>query len=181
MQRDYVYRLEESYQERRKSGDKEKAVALLRDLVEVSPQNEGYYLDLVNLLLQQGNTEEAIQTAGVAVSRIPRSSALIIKKASILAEEARYQEAMAFVKSRMRTNRDGHLVRFYNLLLAEAANAARMNDPYVLYGKVYETSKSDEALDYMLNTAVTRGYNDDALYYLAEAKRRRGGADIFAV
>ena len=49
-----------------------------------------------------------------------------------------------------------------------------MNDPYVLYGKVYETSKSDEALDYMLNTAVTRGYNDDALYYLAEAKRRRG-------
>ena len=44
----------------------------------------------------------------------------------------------------MRTNRDGHLVRFYNLLLAEAANAARMNDPYVLYGKVYETSKSDE-------------------------------------
>lgn len=174
VQRDYVYRLEESYQERRKSGDKEKAVALLRDLVEVSPQNEGYYLDLVNLLLQQGNTEEAIQTAGVGVSRIPRSSALIIKKASILAEEARYQEAMAFVKSRMRTNRDGHLVRFYNLLLAEAANAARMNDPYVLYGKVYETSKSDEALDYMLNTAVTRGYNDDALYYLAEAKRRRG-------
>ena len=58
VQRDYVYRLEESYQERRKSGDKEKAVALLRDLVEVSPQNEGYYLDLVNLLLQQGNTEE---------------------------------------------------------------------------------------------------------------------------
>ena len=143
VQRDYVYRLEESYQERRKSGDKEKAVALLRDLVEVSPQNEGYYLDLVNLLLQQGNTEEAIQTAGVGVSRIPRSSALIIKKASILAEEARYQEAMAFVKSRMRTNRDGHLVRFYNLLLAEAANAARMNDPYVLYGKVYETSKRD--------------------------------------
>ena len=73
MQRDYVYRLEESYQERRKSGDKEKAVALLRDLVEVSPQNEGYYLVLVNLLLQQGNTEEAIQTAGVGVSRIPRS------------------------------------------------------------------------------------------------------------
>ena len=70
----------------------------------------------LNLLLQQGNTEEAIQTAGVGVSRIPRSSALIIKKASILAEEARYQEAMAFVKSRMRTNRDGHLVRFYNLL-----------------------------------------------------------------
>ena len=88
------------------------------------PQNEGYYLDLVNLLLQQGNTEEAIQTAGVGVSRIPRSSALIIKKASILAEEARYQEAMAFVKSRMRTNRDGHLVRFYNLLLAEAAISA---------------------------------------------------------
>ena len=51
----------------------------------------------LNLLLQQGNTEEAIQTAGVGVSRIPRSSALIIKKASILAEEARYQEALAFV------------------------------------------------------------------------------------
>ena len=87
---------------------------------------------------------------------------------------------MAFVKSRMRTNRDGHLVRFYNLLLAEAANAARMNDPYVLYGKVYETSKSDEALDYMLNTAVTRGYNDDALLF-GRGQTTQGGADIFAV
>ena len=90
-----------------KAATREEAVALLRDLVEVSPRNEGYYLDLVNLLLQQGNTEEAMQTAGIGASRIPGSSALIIKKASILAEEARYQEAMGFVKSRMRTNRDG--------------------------------------------------------------------------
>lgn len=174
VQNDYAYSLEEKYTRLKKKGDRTSAIESLYELIEARPYSQAYYLDLTNLLLQQGNTEEALSIAGRGASAIPGSTALVLKKAGILAGEARYQEAMAFVKSRMRYNRSASLARFYNGLLTEAAEAARMNDPYVLYGKVYETSKSDEALDYMLNTSLTRGYDEDALYYLAEARRRRG-------
>lgn len=174
VQREYAASLEEKYIRDRKKGDRTASIESLYDLIEVSPYNESYYLALSNMLLQQGNTEEALQVTGRGASAIPGSSALVVKRAGILAGEGRYQEAMAYVKARMRYNRSGTLASFYNGLLSEAAEEARMSDPYVLYGKVYENSKSQEALDYMLNTSLTRGYDEDALYYLAEAKRRRG-------
>ena len=37
-------------------------------------------MDLVNLLLQQGNVEEALEVSGKGVSRMPYSSNLIMKK-----------------------------------------------------------------------------------------------------
>lgn len=45
-----------------------------------------------------------------------------------------------------------------------------MNDPYLLYGRLYEKTASDEALDYLISTSILRGYDEDALSYLAEAK-----------
>lgn len=174
IQRDYRGSLEERFLRLRQEGNRTEAISSLYELTETMPDNAEYYMLLTNLLLQDGNTEEALVVAGRGVSNMPRNSQLIIKKASILAEEGRYQEAMAFVKSRMRYNRSAALSRFYNALLAEAANAARMSDPYVLHGQLYASTGSSEALDYMINTAVTRGYDEDALYYLSEAKRRRG-------
>ena len=174
LQKEFAYNLEEQYIRKKKSGKPAEAIKALYELVEAIPGNEAYYMDLTNLLLQQGNTEEALEVSGRGVSRIPGSTALVIKRAGILAGEGRYQEALAFVQSRMRFNGSARLRQFHTGLLAEAANAAKMGDPYVLYGKLYETTKSNEALDYMLNTSVTRGYDDDALYYIAEAKRRRG-------
>ena len=174
VQRDYAASLEERFLRMRKKGDRTASIESLYDLIEVAPNNEDYYLMLSNMLLQQGNTEEALQVTGRGASAVPGSAALVMKRAGILAGEGRYQEAMAYVKARMRYNRSASLASFYNGLLGEAAEQARMSDPYVLYGKVYENSKSQEALDYMLNTSLTRGYDEDALYYLAEAKRRRG-------
>ena len=174
VQRDYRGSLEERFLREREAGDRAAAISSLYELTEAVPGNAEYYLVLSNLLLQDGNTEEALAVAGRGVSNLPRNSLLVIKKASILAGEGRYQEAMAFVKARMRYNSSASLSRIYTSLLAEAANAARMNDPYVLHGQLYATTGSSEALDYMINTAVSRGYDEDALYYLAEAKRRRG-------
>lgn len=174
VQRDYRGSLEERFLREREAGNRAAAISSLYELTEAVPDNAEYYLVLSNLLQQEGNTEEALAVAGRGVSNLPRNSLLVIKKASILAGEGRYQEAMAFVKARMRYNSSASLSRFYTSLLAEAANAARMNDPYVLHGQLYATTGNSEALDYMINTAVSRGYDEDALYYLAEAKRRRG-------
>ena len=174
VQRDYVGSLEEKFLRERGAGNRTAVIASLYDLTEAMPRNEEYYIALSNLLLQDGNVEEALEVTGRGVSNMPRSSQLIIKRASILGSEGRYQEALAFVKARMRYNRSAALARFYTNLLAEAANAAKMNDPYVLHGQLYAQTGSSEALDYMLSTSITRGYDEDALYYLAEAKRRRG-------
>ena len=46
----------------------------------------------------------------------------------------------------MKYNRSARLASFSNALLAEAANAAKMNDPYLLYGRLYEKTASDEHL-----------------------------------
>ena len=68
--------------------------------------------------------------------------------------------------------------RMYNDLLMEAARAEKQRDPYVLYGMAYEGgNKNKEALDYLLNTSVTRGYTDDALFYIREAKKQYGNTD----
>lgn len=107
VQREYAASLEEKYIRDRKKGDRTASIESLYDLIEVSPYNESYYLALSNMLLQQGNTEEALQVTGRGASAIPGSSALVVKRAGILAGEGRYQEAMAYVKARMRYNRSG--------------------------------------------------------------------------
>ncbi len=174
LQKDYTYRLEQNFREQKKNGDKEKTIASLRELVNHEPQNEEYYLTLCNLLLQQGNRSEAIEVADRGVSYIPGSTALIMKKAGILAEENRYSEAMSFVELCMKQNHSGQLSSFYTSLRADAARAEARRDPYVLYGQVYESSKSQEALDYLLSTSISRGYYEDALLYIAEARKRQG-------
>ena len=171
---EYAYSLEENYVKQRKKGNISAAIRYLNDLLSVVTDNEDYYMALSNLLLQQGSTEKALEVIGAGVSNIPRSSELVIKKAEILIEEGRYQEAIAFVRSRMKYNKNPRLIRFNENLLAEAANAAKLNDPYLLYGQLYEQTKSKEALDYLINTSIQRGYNEDALWYLSEAKKRYG-------
>ena len=95
---------------------------------------------------------------------------LATKKASILAEQQRYGEALSYIDQEMKNNNNTQLRQLYSDLQVEAARAENRRDPYVLYGRVFESSKSDESLDYLLNTSITRGYNEDALYYLDIAK-----------
>jgi len=169
-----VVRIEDLYANQKSGGDRAEATASLRELIKLNPYNESYYLDLVNLLLQQGDIEEAIQTAGMGASKIPGSQLLIKKKVGILAEANRYAEAMTFVRSRMEVSASPWLKKLYDELEEEQAREEARRDPYTLYGRIYGTRKSQEALDYLLNTSFSRGYDEDALYYIAEARKRKG-------
>lgn len=177
LKKDLNYRLEQRAIADRKSGDKNTAIESLRQLVSNDPKKEEHYLTLCNLLLQQGRRSEAIDVADRGVSNLPGSYRLITKKAGILAEDNRYGEAMAFVERCMKHNHSGQLSSFYGQLQADAARAAAKGDPYILYGKVYERTKSQESLDYLLNTAITRGYYDDALTYIAAERKRKGDTE----
>lgn len=174
LREDYANRLEENYQTMRKQRRRDEAIRNIEELIKLRSDKEVYYFDLCNLYLQQGEIEKALEIAGKGINVLPWNTELVRKKAGILAGQYRYAEALALVQERLRYSRDGALTRFYNELQLEAARAASQNDPYVLYGKVYERGKSEEALTYMLNTSITRGYFDDALYYLSEARKRYG-------
>lgn len=128
--------------------------------------------------MQKGNREAALGWSSNGLAAIPGSSALIIKRAGILGELARFPEALVFVQEQMRRNNSPAIRRMYNNLLLEAARSEKQRDPYVLYGMAYEGGNKDkEALDYLLNTSVTRGYTDDALFYIREAKKQYGNTD----
>lgn len=172
LKNDYAGRLEETYIAQK--GDRTASIATLKELVTVYTNRPDLFLTLSNLLLQEGRAEEAKEVAARGVELNPYSVELIIKRAGILADEYRYLEAMAYVKSCMQRNKSGALARFYNSLQNEAARAESQRDPYVLYGKIYDSQKSQESLDYMLNTSFSRGYDEDALFYISEARKREG-------
>lgn len=178
LRKDYIYSMEIGYRKMKKDGDRKEAINTLSELIKVSPQHEEYYLDIINLHLQEGNREAALSWASNGLAAIPGSVSLITKRASILGELARYPEALVFIREQMRRYNSPAIRQMYNNLLLEAARAEKQRDPYVLYGMAYEGgNKNKEALDYLLNTSVTRGYTDDALFYLREAKKQYGNTD----
>ncbi len=152
---------------------------MLRKMVALNPKDAEFQMALCNLLLQTGRTEEAVDVAGYAATMVRSPYPFIEKKASILGEMGRYSEALAYVKDVRRTRpvAGAQLGKLTNTLELDAARAAVMNDPYTAYAKIYEKSHSEEALNYLLNTSMLRGYLDDALMYIREARRRRGDTE----
>lgn len=80
IRQDYLDRLEENYLRERKAGDKVAAIEALQELLANDKSQEVYYLDLTNLLLQQGSPESALQVASEGVISFPTSIPLISKK-----------------------------------------------------------------------------------------------------
>lgn len=180
LRKDYIYSMEQNYLNQKKGGNKKKAIETLTNLIQQVPGNEEYYLSLVNLQLQDGNQGKALEVANTGLSVLPGSLNLINKKVGILCELSRHSEALIFVRDLINKGgrNSGALHAIYNNLVLEAARTQRLNDPYTLYGITYNSNrKNKEALDYLLNISLTRGYNEDALYYIKEAKKIYGEND----
>lgn len=177
LRKDYLYTMEQNYVSLKRSGNRQGAIELLSELLKEEPGNEQYYVDLVNLYLQEGDREKALEWANAGIAAIPSSLPLINKKTGILCELSRYTEALTFVRECIsrRSANTASLYRIYDYLLIEAARGEKQRDPYILYGMAYERgSRNAEALLFLLNTAMARGYDDDALYYIGEVKKHYG-------
>ncbi len=81
LRKDYIYSMEVGYQQMKKGGNRKEAIEKLTELIKVSPQNEEYYLDIINLHLQEGNREAALGWSSNGLAAIPGSGALIVKRA----------------------------------------------------------------------------------------------------
>lgn len=166
-------RWEENLAQYRKNGNSKESIAALRQMINADPQQMENYLLLANYLLQAGQRDEALAVVSQGLSIQPTNQLLAEKRVGILTEQQRFGEAMDFVRSYQRMG-GGGLSSTLTYLEEEAARAAVSNDPYIMYGRIYDRSKSSEALDFLLGTAVARGYTNDALQYIGEARKRQG-------
>lgn len=132
------------------------------------PMNMDYYLMLMNIYQQLGEYERAIGVANRGLEHFPRNQELVHKSIGIMSEMGLYTRALAFAKQHLGAG------TLYNNVLREVANDARLKDPYDVTGRLYATTKDREALTYLLNTALTRGYYDDAQVYLQESYKQYG-------
>ena len=140
----------------------------LEKWIDQDPNMREYYLELVNTYVKLGEYEKAIGAANRGLLNFPNDPELINKVVGIMTDLGLYTQALAFVKSKnLGTN-------FYNNLLQEVADDARMHDPYEANGRLYLATHNRDALNYLINTSLTRGYYDDARLYIEEAMKLDG-------
>ena len=136
--------------------------------IDRDPHVREYYLELASTYEKMGEFEKAIGAANRGLNYFPNDPELINKVAGIMSELGLYAQALSFVKNRQTGN------FAYNSLLYDVANNARMNDPYESNARLFLATHDRDALSYVLNTALTRGYYDDARLYLNEAMKIYG-------
>lgn len=170
---DYRYNLQTEIRNLKKAGKVEAALKMTDELMSVDKTNPSLYVDVINTHLAAGDYDKALVYANQALTYMPTNTYLITKKASILADSGDISEALNFIRSKNKGN--GQLTALYNQLLLQSARVQNDKDPYTLYGKILERSPGNpEALDYLLNTSLSRGYYSDAQNYIKMAKKSGG-------
>ena len=150
-----------------KKTNAEQAAVELEKWLEMDPNNLSYYIQLMGIYQQMGDNDRAISVGNRGLQYFPNSAELKNKTIGLMAETGNYTQALRMAR---KTSSSG----IYNNLLQEAAADARVRDPYEMNGRLYAETHDRDALNYLLNTSLTRGYYDDARAYLADAMKREG-------
>ncbi len=177
IKKDLAFLNEQKLIRQKRKGDVNGQMESIQNLIKAYPNNVDYYLSLCNMLLQTGRISEAAEVAGRGVNNT-RSIVLMKKRADILAEQGNYTEAINYLKECMHVYNAGTLTSAINEIEKTAAENAQLNDPYTSMARVYAKQHSADALHWLINTAISRGYYDDALMYIKEAKGKGGSRDL---
>ena len=145
----------------------EESAQELEKWIDIDPNNLEYYIELMKLYQRMGDNERAVGVGNRGLIYFPNNATLTNKIIGILSEMGNYSQALKIARKNASSS-------VYTDLLQEAAADARLHDPYEMYGKLYAETHDNEALQYLLNTSLTRGYYDDARAYLSDAMRRQG-------
>ena len=158
----------ETWNKRLSSTSLGEMASTLEGYINNDPNELSYYMDLSDIYIKMGNYENAMSAAKRGLVVYPRNPQLIQRVASLMSEEGLYTRALMFLKENRVSG------RVYENAMREAANDARLRDAYDIHGRLYATTGDKDALVYLLNTSLTRGYYDDALEYLNEAYKLDG-------
>ena len=174
---DYFEVLESTYQQARLAGDMNAAEAALKEIVRITPSDTDYQLAYANILVREGRTGDALDNLTYAINASPGNVILIRRATEIMLAEGKYAGAMALVRAQMDEHKSTPELRaLYDYVLSESARMQDDNDPYDMNMRVYAKEKSLSSLQYLLSHSVKKGYYEDALFYINEARMRRGDA-----
>lgn len=162
----------------------------LREMIALNPKRPVYYYYLISLLSANGRYEEAAEVAAAAANKCREAKkdtveekrmngklvyetvdyrTFIEQHVNILCDLNRTQEAENYlinIKKEWGYDNESLLTRVRTALV----RSARMNDLYEANAYLYEKTQSSDALNYLINTAIQRGYYDDALEYIRKVK-----------
>ena len=161
-------RLRENWNKRLSTSNLSERSKTLENLLNEEPENLDYYIELSDVFIRLGEFDKSLSTAKRGLGVYPGNATLVQRAASLMSEQGLYTRALTFLQE---NGVRGHL---YEGTMREAANDARLRDPYDISGRLYATTGDRDALTYMLNTALTRNYYDDAMMYLHEAYKLDG-------
>lgn len=146
-----------------KAGNYQKSKTLLEESLSEDPNNLQGIQKLVNIHINTGKRQEALNTIETGLLSFPTDPILIEKKIGILQEMGRYPEAITFCEQVMKKYPTARLRTVLNELKLESARYYNNTDPYTLYQKVYDSNPgNEEAYTFLLNNALSKGYYTDA-------------------
>jgi len=173
LQEDYKYSLQNEINDLRKKSNKSEGIKKINELIKIDGKNPELYNEIINTYISSGDNENALIFINRAIEIFPNDSYYIKKKASVLADLGDHGSALSLLKSKMQSNPD--LKSTYDQMLLNNARFQNQNDPYTLYGGIFaKNPKNKEALNYLLNTSLSRGYYSDAEQYILKAKKLFG-------
>lgn len=164
--------LKEDAMKMNKVGNLSGSARSYEDALKVTTNDPELYLRLIDLQIKMGEFNPALGTADRGLYHLPNNRDILNKKIAVLQELGEYQKAIAVVRAQMKKGSSPYYTNLLRYLTAEAARHYKNSDPYELYGQLYEQDKSNrEAHDYLLNTAISRGYYADAQELLSRGLR----------
>lgn len=140
----------------------------LEEWIDKDPNVREYYVELVSAYAKMGEYDRAIGAGHRGLAIYPNDPELINKMAGIMADMGLYKQALDLVR-----NSNSSTAAYENLLY-EVASDSRIRDPYEASGRLYLETHDRDALNYLINTSLARGYFDDARFYLDEAMKQDG-------
>lgn len=168
VQRDLSMRNRESWNQMLQTTTMSESAANLEHYIELDPTNIDYYFALIDLYRKLGEQERALGAVNRALYYSHGNDELIRIGANILTGMGEYVRALEF----LRENRTGG--KIYDNVLEQVVADDRIRDPYEASARLFARTQNRDALAYLLNTSLTRGYYDDAKYYLNEAMKLDG-------
>lgn len=142
---------------------RDKQTELARDMelwIEADSTKYSNYRDLTSVYQSLGNYNKAIETAkrGLRSAKMTNAQkdSLLRKSIGLMTEQGLYNEAISL----------GKHYHAESMAYQGIAEDARLHDAYEANARLYDKTKNRDALEYLVNTSVTRGYYEDAQSYI---------------
>lgn len=151
-----------------KRGLTEMANAEFAKAVEVAPDNKEALGGVFDARMKSGDKQSSLNFINSMLIRQPNSYDLLMKKAGILQDMKQYPEAIETIQYLAKKfPGDSKARQMETELKLEAARYYKNTDPYFQYQSVLERSPGNkEALDNVINIAISRNMLEDALYWI---------------